>query len=379
MFTDKLLTNRERFIHLMEYKPVDRIPNYEVGVWAQTLDRWVQEGLNKYQWNWDWFTGEERLGMDAREFIPLNLGMMPPFDFQMIEKTDRYEIFKDQAGIVHKALIEGSSGGMRSCMDQYISFPVKTLEDFRELKKRYTANLGARYPVEWKEIMLPRWKNREHVLVLGQNCSTLGFYWRAREWMGTENVCYGWYDEPELMHEMMEFIADYTIEVCRPILAETDVDYVFINEDMSMKNGPLLSPDQYKTFIFPHMRRLVDFYKKNGVRYVAVDTDGNCEALIPLLLEAGVDAIWPLERASDMDPVRIRKKFGRDLRLWGGVDKMELAKGKDAIDTHLRALLPVIEEGGYIPTVDHLVSPDVSLENFMYYMKRKDDLLRGKF
>ena len=86
--------------------------------------------------------------------------------------------------------------------------------------------------------MAPRWRKRDHVLVLGRNCSTLGFYWRGREFMGTEGLSYAWYDQPKLCHEMMETIADFTIEVAKPVLAETDVDYVFINEDMAMKAGP---------------------------------------------------------------------------------------------------------------------------------------------
>ena len=379
MFTDKKMTARERFLNTMEYKPVDRVPNHEAGVWTQTLDRWVSEGLNQFDLTWDWFTGTEYFDMDPREFIDVNYGMMPNFPEEIIEKTERYEIKRHGSGIVTKALVDGSSGGMRACMDQYLSFPIENTKDFRELKKRYNLNLGGRYPAMWKEIMVPRWKNREHVLILGRNCSTLGFFWRAREWMGTENLCYSWYDEPDLMHEMMEFIADFTIEVSRPALEQIDVDYVMINEDMSMKNGPLLSPEQYKSFIFPHMRRLVDYYKKNGVKYVFVDTDGNCEALIPLLMDAGVDGIWPMERVAEMDPIKIRKKFGRDLRLTGGIDKMEIAKGKEAIDKHLAALVPLIEEGGFIPTIDHTASPDISLEDFKYYMKRKIDLLNGRF
>jgi uroporphyrinogen decarboxylase len=180
------------------------------------------------------------------------------------------------------------------------------------------------------------------------------------------------------MHEMMEFIADFTIEVSKPILEEVTPDYIFINEDMAMKNGPLLSPRTYKTFIFPHMRRLVDYFKGAGVPYIIVDTDGNSEPLIPLLMEAGVHGLWPLERASDMDPLAIRKKYGRALRLWGGVDKRELTRDKAAIDAHLLSLLPLVEDGGFIPTVDHLVPPDVPLANFQYYMERKQLLLRGE-
>ena len=369
---------RERFLSVMEYKPADQVPNHEVGVWSQTKDRWIAEGLNQYDYAWDWFTGEDVLGLDAREYINLNYGMIPQFEYEILEKTERYEVFRDTGGIVHKALIEGTSGGMRASMDQYISFPVENSNDLQALKKRYMADMNCRYPAAWREIHAPRWRNREHVLILGRNCAITGFYWRAREWMGTENLSYAWYDEPELMHDMMEFIADFIIEVSKPVLKEVDVDYVMINEDMSMKNGPLLSPEHYRQFIFPHMRRLADFFKQNGVKYVMVDTDGNCEALIPILMEAGTDGLWPCERVAGMDPVRLRKHYGKDLRLWGGVDKMELAKGPEAIERHLAALRPLIEEGGFIPTVDHLVSPDISLENFVYYMKRKRDLLSGR-
>jgi len=79
-----------------------------------------------------------------------------------------------------------------------------------------------------------------------------------------------------------------------------------------------------------------------------------------------------------MDPIRLRREYGRDLRLWGGVDKREIAKGPAAIDAHLRELLPLIEEGGYIPTVDHTVPPDISWDNFCYYMDAKKRLLEGK-
>jgi uroporphyrinogen decarboxylase len=371
------MTNRERFIEVMEYGSPDRVPNWEVGVWGQTIDRWEREGLNISDLHWDWFTGEACFDMDAREYIPVDYGMLPAIECEVLEEDERYIIARNEKGIVTKALKEGSSRGTRASMDEYIGFPVETPEDFSELKKRFDPSAKSRYPTYWKTFNLPCWRNRDHVLVLGRNTSTLGFYWRAREWMGTVNLSYAWYDMPVLMHEMMEFIADFTIEVSRPVLEETDVDYVFINEDMAMKSGPLLGPETYKTFIFPHMRRLVDFLKNNGVRYVIVDSDGNTEPLIPLLMDAGVDGIWPLERASDMDPLVLRKKYGTDLRLWGAVDKRELIKDRKAIDDHLKSFVPLIEEGGFIPTVDHTVPPDVSLENFKYYIEKKKQLLNG--
>lgn len=373
------MTPRERFLALMEYRPLDRVPNHEVGVWAQTIDRWEAEGLDIHDLHWDWFTGEACFDMDPREYIPVNFGILPPFEEEVIEEDERYIVRRNGIGIVTRALKEGTVRGMRSSMDEYLAFPVRTPEDFRELKKRFIASHQARYPQQWENFQLPGWKQREHVLILGRNCSTLGYYWRAREWLGTENLSYAWYDLPALMHEMMEFITDFTIAVARPVLEKITPDYLFINEDLAMKTGPLLSPRTYKTFIQPQLRRLIDFIKGMGVPYVIIDSDGNTEPLIAQMMDAGLDGLWPLERASqDTDPYFLRSKYGKSLRLWGAVDKRELTKDTAAIEAHLRTFIPLIEEGGFIPTVDHLVPPDISLENFRYYMTRKQALLRGQ-
>ena len=368
------MTDRERFLALMEYGHPDRVPNHELGVWPQTVQRWESEGMPESTLHFGWFTGEEYFGMDKRLFIPVDFGMKPPFEPEVLERTDRYEIIRNPGGVVTKALIDGTVGGGRMCMDQYLRFPVETIDDFRDLKKRYVADLPERYPPKEN---LPDWRKSNDVRVLGHNCAAGGFYWRAREWMGTENLSYAWYDDPMLMHEMMEFYADFTIEVAKPILKEIDVDYFNLSEDFAMKTGPLLSPDTFKEFIYSPMKRLVEFFKSHGVKYVSLDSDGRPEVLIPQLMDVGIDILWPMERAADMNPLRIRKKFGKSLRLMGGVDKRELAKGPKAIDAHLRELVPLIEDGGFIPTVDHTVPPDVSWDNFCYYMDSKRRLLDG--
>jgi len=56
-----------------------------------------------------------------------------------------------------------------------------------------------------------------------------------------------------------------------------------------------------------------------------------------------------------------------------------LALGPQAIRAHLREMIPLIEEGGFIPTVDHTVPPDISWDNFCYYMEAKMALLSGEF
>lgn len=372
------MTHLERFLAVMEYQPVDRLPNWELGAWPQTRDRWETEGLDMSLYHWDWFTGDEAFGMDPREFIRFNGSLIPPFDEETLEEDERTIVFRDSLGRTRKALKEGTSRGGRMSMDTYIDFKVHNLEDWQALKPRLQMT-QERYEPYWPVLRVEGWRRRTFPLIFAQNVGTMGFYWWARELLGTENLSYAFFDQPDLVHDIMEQHADFLIEGARPVLEQTSVEYVCLNEDLAGKGGPLISPRCYKTFIYPRLKRVIDFYKSHGVRYVAIDSDGDPLAVVPMMMDAGVDVLWPLERASDQDPVRIRRMFGRSLRLWGGVDKRELAKDKHAIDDHLRSLCPLIEEGGYIPAVDHTVPPDVSLANFLYYMERKQALLEGRF
>jgi len=374
-----MTNDRDTFIACMEYGACERRPNHELGVWPQTRARWRAEAPEAVaDFGWNWFYSEDAIGLDRRDYIAMNYGFIPPYETEVLEETPEYEIRRNGKGIVTKALKEGTVDGGRMSMDQYLEFPIAGPGDWPAVKARLVATAQGRGPADLEE-RIPAWQRRDVPLCLGQNCAANGFYWRAREFMGTEALSLAWYDEPALMHEIMEFYADLIIETSRPVLERIDADYFVLNEDMSMKSGPLLSPATYAEFIQPHLRRLIDFLKGNGVRYVAVDTDGDPTDLIPLLMDAGADIIWPVERASEISPVTWRQRFGRDLRIWGGVDKRVLPLGLDAIRAHLAELIPLVEEGGYIPTIDHTVPPDVSWDDFRCYMDLKRALVQGDF
>jgi uroporphyrinogen decarboxylase len=296
----------------------------------------------------------------------------------VVEETDEYLVARNAKGILTKALKTGTVYGTRMSMDQYLQFPVAAPSDFPPLKARLVAAQPERYPADLDQ-QIRRWHGRTCPLILGRNAAANGFYWRGREFMGTENLSLAWHDHPALLHEMMEFYADFVIETSRPVLEKIQVEYFVLNEDMAAKGGPLLGPDTYRRFIWPHLRRMVDFFRSHGTRYFAVDTDGDPTVLIAPMMDAGVDTIWPVERASEVSPLAWRRRFGKSLRIWGGVDKRVLPLGPAAIRSHLRELIPLVEEGGFIPTVDHTVQPDVSWDDFRCYMDAKLALLSGDF
>jgi len=178
------------------------------------------------------------------------------------------------------------------------------------------------------------------------------------------------YDDPNLIHEMCEHIADFAIELVTPILERIQFDFAFVWEDMGSKSGPLCSPRTYREFMLPPLKRLTDVLHKYGIDIIVVDSDANNDVLIPLWLEAGVIGLRPFEIASDCDPVATRKKYGKSLIIQGGIDKRALAKTHEDIDREVLSKVPwLCLQGGFFPQVDHLVPPDVSLENYRYYAR----------
>jgi hypothetical protein len=371
------MTQRERYVRAMTFSEPDRVPNHELGIWGHTYERWLGEGMPEHAIRCGWFEGIEHFGLDQREFLDVKLGMMPGFTPEVLEETERYVVQRDGQGIVRKAMKEGTVRGTRPSMDQYLRFAVETPEDFETLQKRYDPHDPRRYP-PWWESRVRAWAAREHPLCLCVNCA-MGLYSNCRIWMGTENLSLAFYDQPKLVHEMMDFIADFTIEALRRAVEDVEIDYFNYFEDFAYKTGPLLSPDAFREFLFPRYKRINEFLRAHGVEIITLDSDGNTEVLIPLMLEAGINGHWPLEIAAGMDPRKLRREYGRDLALSGGIDKRALARGRKAIDEEvLSKIPPLLEGGGYIPTVDHTVPPDVSYADFLYYIELKQRCLNGE-
>ncbi len=367
------MTELERFREMMRFGHPDRVPNWELGVWGQVKDRWAAEGAPSEAYEGDWWGGwDDFWPFDRRIYAPVSMDIMPPFEAEVIEETDRYLVARHAYGHITKALKENTAHGTRWCMDQYLSFAVRDRETWLDMKRRYNPETPGRYPDNWDELAA-EYNQREVPLTF--NWGQIGLYWCMREWMGTEALSLAFYDQPNLVHEMLEHLTDFIIRVTTRALRDVD-EFEFFNfaEDVAFKNGPLISPQIFDEFFAPRYRRVCEHLRSGGVRHIMVDSDGNFEVLLGRMLDCGIDTIWPCEQAADMNLARIRRNFP-ELRVWGGVDKRELAKDRAAIDAELEKLRPILDQGGCLPTVDHTVPPDVSYDNFCYYMERKQELL----
>ena len=203
-----------------------------------------------------------------------------------------------------------------------------------------------------------------------------GFFGTPRYLMGVEELLTKYYDDPEMMKDMNNYLADFWIALFEGVLKQVEVDAVFIWEDMCYRGGPLISPEMFREFILPGYRKLTSFLRDYGVRIILVDSDGDVWKLLPLWIEGGATVVYPFEVAAGMDVVEVRKAFP-GLGILGGIDKRALIRGKEAIDRELEARVPfMLERGGYIPSIDHMVSMDISFENFKYYREKLNQMIK---
>lgn len=196
-----------------------------------------------------------------------------------------------------------------------------------------------------------------------------GFFFATRELLGIEEHLYAFYDNPHLLHKINDYILTFYSKYLTALLRILPADVLYLSEDLSGKNGPMVSPALFEEFVGDYYRKLFPILREAGTNYIFVDTDGEFNRLIPHFIDAGVDGFLPMDVNAGMDIQLVRDHYPQ-LRMIGGYNKLVIAQGKEAIDAEFARILPVIKQGGYLPGCDHQLPPDASLENYCYYSKR---------
>ena len=352
------ITERERFHACMEYEPVDHPPFWAWGAWPETLERWKREGFDPQTNNPEVITSP-RNRME-RLFFP-----NPPFERQVIEEDDAHIVYVNHEGILMKVRRDNPL----SSMPQFLKFPVSTRDEFRRFwEERMQPDLTQRIGPDWRERLERMAARPVPFIVISDRWG--GFFGPLRNLVGVERLCLLFYDDPAFAEEMMDRTAAFIIEMLRQILSVVQIDAFGMWEDMAYKHAPLISPEMLRKHMLPRYRKVADFARRQGVKYVGLDSDGQIDGLIGPWMDAGLNFLYPFECQCGMDVNEVRKKYGRELRLWGGLDKRAVARGPAEVDLELARVEPLIREGGYIPHLDHSCPPDTPFDTYCYYLKR---------
>ena len=365
---------KDRFYRALTYQDVDRVPDIEFGYWPQTIRRWLREGMpldlsleetdQMFSRKVDDHFGFEHEGWS----IPRHIDMNPAFERLVLERRPNSVIVRDEVGIVAERYLNDSE---LSSIPRFIEFPVKTPDDWAQLKERYRLDDPTRAASHADVAAARRAAAKGASIHMGLT----GFYGQMRHWMGMENLSFAFYDYPDMVRDMVTHWAELCARQIEQLPADIPLDQVNWWEDMASKNGPLVSPDLFREVLQPGYHRVMGAAKARGCVLGQVDCDGNPHAIVANWIEEGVNIMFPIEVGAGADPAAWRQEFGKDVLLRGGIRKHAVAEGGAAIDAELERMRPLLEQGGCIPHLDHLVPPDVSYANYCTYLEKKRALI----
>lgn len=351
----------------------DMVPNagfYQREFGYYSLEKWRrEEGLDENADLPALFGFDPQGRVDVGGLGWCEAGFSPFFEEKVLEDRGEYELAQDFAGR-HVLYFKGRRDGF---MPTYVDHPVKDMKTWEEnCLWRMDPTSTARQKA-MDEYLPKAVEKAKKGLFVGQQVA--GGYMYLRSLIGPEELLFMFYDQPEVIHACMRqwfILADSVIERHQKALS---FDELFIGEDICYNHGPLISPDMMTEFLLPYYQQLLTNMRRRQIdknRHLGfqVDTDGYCDPVIDLYREIGMTHMSPFEVAAGCDVVRTGEMYP-ELRISGGVDKRILAQGKDAIDRMIdRIFLAMQRRGGYLPTCDHGVPEEVSLENYLYFRKR---------
>ncbi len=346
------MTHRDRLVATILGGPLDRpaLP-YWLGFqpWGQTLERWRAESgirdldVSAYFGLDPWF-----------EVPPLEWGPFPHCDEAVISEDAEFVVSRDYRGITVRNRRDGAS------MPEWISHPVRSREDW----ERYRAERFSG-PLEDRCAGLEAFVRGAGARGAAVQVGTFpwGVFGTLRDLMGAERCLLAFYDQPDLVRDIVAACTDLWLGLYERAARAVRVDHVHIWEDMSGRQGSLISMDMVREFMMPSYDRIAAFAQRRGIPIVSVDTDGACGELVEVMVGHGVNAFMPFEVQAGNDIEAFRRRYPR-LGIMGGLDKTALAAGPARIDAELAKAERMLASGAYLPGFDHLIPPDVPWEAF---------------
>jgi hypothetical protein len=319
----------ERFRAVMNFQSVDRLPCWEWAMWwDETIDRWHGEGL--------------------------------PTDL-----TDVFEISEYFGLDPYKQFWFSTTDDTIEAVQHHVEGIVSNMDDYLRLRPNF-------FPDHSKAIdsMEPwlRKQERGEVVVW----TTLeGYFWFPRTLMGFTKLMLAYYDQPELIHQINSDLLTFNLGLLEQIERIGVPVFTTIAEDMSYNHGPMIGRRHCDEFLTPYYEKTLARVKEMGILTI-VDTDGDVTDLVPWLQSVGVDGVLPLERQAGVDGIRLREQYP-DMLMIGHFDKMVMDKGEATIRVEFERLIPLMNAGGFIPSVDHQTPPHISIDEYRLFRKLLDE------
>jgi len=365
------MTNRERTLNILHYKPADRLPAVHFGYWRELLYEWAAQGKisqelaqkvrdsNAYDreldkiigWDYNW---SHTYGASKR--------LYPEFEQKVIEVLpDGTKRIQNSYGVIEKV-----RPGVVSipAEDDYL---LKDRKAFEELYKPRMQFFPERVNYDFFRTFNEKVYEKLDVPVGISAGSILG---TIRNMTSLVGLSYLIYDEDEdLLADIVDTYADMQYKCLEEVLKTgAKFDFAHYWEDVCYKGGPLISPEIFNKLCGKHYKRFNDLLRRYGIDLISLDCDGVVDKLLPIWFENGVNIMFPIEVGVWGDQFEAaRKKYGPGMLGVGGMNKVALCTDKAAVDAEIERLKRLVALGGFIPCPDHRLMPGTKFELVQYY------------
>ncbi len=356
------MTDRERFVGFLRRQSVDRVPNYEFGYWRENFTAWpifVDSNIT------DNHQAHRFFGLDRREDVGGNVWLSPAFPERVIEETADRLILQNAEGLIGEVPKDG-----HTTIPHFTKASVVTPEDWQCCKaERLRVDDPARR-VDVDAIRTAHPEDRDYPL--GVNCGSM--IGKVRDLLTVEGLAYALADYPEMVEDMVETCCQLVERFLDQVLGRVAFDFASGWEDICCNNGPLVTKAFFRDVVCPRYRRIADRLEAAGIDIWYTDCDGDVRPILDEFLGSGINAMFPFEVNASGHPGELLDRYGERLMVLGGVDKLQLQGGRDAIRAYMESIEPYVRRGGFIPHCDHRCPPTVPPEDYLFYLDLKREM-----
>lgn len=199
----------------------------------------------------------------------------------------------------------------------------------------------------------------------------IGFSLFERAWTlrGFENILMDMVINPSFVHELLDKICDFNIEVIN-LYSSFNIDGFYFGDDWGQQSGLITGPSMWREFILPRIKRMYAQCKKYDL-YVFQHSCGDIEEIFPDLIEAGLDC-YNTFQPEIYDIERIKKEYGSDLSFWGAISTQALLpfETPKVVKEEINRIMNILGKGGgYIAAPTHALPYDIPCENVLAMME----------
>ncbi len=201
--------------------------------------------------------------------------------------------------------------------------------------------------------------------------SVAGILNQSMKMRGTAEFLMDLCENREFACRLLDIITNICIRMAENALDAVgkNVDVLFYADDLAHQQSTFVSPTLYREVVKPRHKRFFDALKSKSDAKILMHSDGAVYALIPDLIEIGVDVLNPVQvTAKGMDPKRLKEEFGGRLSFWGAIDTRDLLPfgTPEEIRHEVRRIVDLLGDGGgYVLTSVQAIQAEVPPENIV--------------